>query len=128
MKQAFRIGGYVARGSLLGAYMGSARLGIGRTARLPLTHTPAALGGAATSSGPLVRYASSAAAVAEVEEDEDFEDAEVSQGPTLRPYQEACVQECLANLAAGISRIGVSSPTGSGKVRSDALRASLTER
>ncbi len=33
----------------------------------------------------------------------------------LRPYQEECVQECLQALQAGYTRIGVSSPTGSGK-------------
>ena len=41
----------------------------------------------------------------------------LSSAPTLRPYQEECVEECLLSLAAGVSRIGVSSPTGSGKVR-----------
>jgi len=34
---------------------------------------------------------------------------------TLRPYQEACIQSCLDAIHAGQSRIGVSSPTGSGK-------------
>jgi ATP-dependent helicase IRC3 len=33
----------------------------------------------------------------------------------LRPYQEACIQSCLDAIHAGQSRIGVSSPTGSGK-------------
>ncbi|KZT59816.1 P-loop containing nucleoside triphosphate hydrolase protein [Calocera cornea HHB12733] len=33
----------------------------------------------------------------------------------MRPYQETCVQSCLDALAAGYTRIGVSSPTGSGK-------------
>jgi len=34
---------------------------------------------------------------------------------TLRPYQEACLQACIDALDSGISRIGVSLPTGSGK-------------
>ncbi|KAF8327906.1 P-loop containing nucleoside triphosphate hydrolase protein [Cantharellus anzutake] len=34
---------------------------------------------------------------------------------TLRPYQEECIESCLDALRAGYSRIGVSSPTGSGK-------------
>lgn len=34
---------------------------------------------------------------------------------TLRPYQEACIQSCLDAIKSGHSRIGVSSPTGSGK-------------
>lgn len=34
---------------------------------------------------------------------------------TLRPYQEECVTTCLEALAQGATRIGVSSPTGSGK-------------
>lgn len=34
---------------------------------------------------------------------------------SLRPYQEECIQECLAALESGVTRIGVSSPTGSGK-------------
>ncbi|EJU05733.1 P-loop containing nucleoside triphosphate hydrolase protein [Dacryopinax primogenitus] len=33
----------------------------------------------------------------------------------LRPYQEECVQACFDAFSAGYSRIGVSSPTGSGK-------------
>lgn len=33
----------------------------------------------------------------------------------LRPYQEECIQECLAAIESGVTRIGVSSPTGSGK-------------
>lgn len=33
----------------------------------------------------------------------------------LRPYQERAVSECLSAIASGITRIGVSSPTGSGK-------------
>ncbi|KAJ9478566.1 putative ATP-dependent helicase IRC3 [Pseudozyma hubeiensis] len=34
---------------------------------------------------------------------------------SLRPYQEECIQDCLAALESGVTRIGVSSPTGSGK-------------
>lgn len=34
----------------------------------------------------------------------------------LRPYQEECIQACLAKLGLGKTRIGVSLPTGSGKV------------
>jgi ATP-dependent helicase IRC3 len=33
----------------------------------------------------------------------------------LRPYQEACIQSCLDAIQHGHTRIGVSSPTGSGK-------------
>ncbi|PWN27946.1 P-loop containing nucleoside triphosphate hydrolase protein [Jaminaea rosea] len=33
----------------------------------------------------------------------------------LRPYQERAVSECLQAIASGVTRIGVSSPTGSGK-------------
>jgi ATP-dependent helicase IRC3 len=33
----------------------------------------------------------------------------------LRPYQESCLDACLDALDAGVSRIGVSLPTGSGK-------------
>nr|CDI57042.1 p-loop containing nucleoside triphosphate hydrolase protein [Melanopsichium pennsylvanicum 4] len=34
---------------------------------------------------------------------------------SLRPYQKECINDCLAALSSGITRIGVSSPTGSGK-------------
>ncbi|ETW86880.1 hypothetical protein HETIRDRAFT_456722 [Heterobasidion irregulare TC 32-1] len=34
---------------------------------------------------------------------------------TLRPYQETCLEACLETLRSGVSRIGVSLPTGSGK-------------
>ncbi|KIS66081.1 double-stranded DNA-dependent ATPase [Mycosarcoma maydis] len=34
---------------------------------------------------------------------------------SLRPYQEECIQDCLSALDCGVTRIGVSSPTGSGK-------------
>lgn len=37
------------------------------------------------------------------------------EGVVLRPYQEECVAACLEALQDGITRIGVSSPTGSGK-------------
>ncbi|CBQ70866.1 conserved hypothetical protein [Sporisorium reilianum SRZ2] len=41
---------------------------------------------------------------------------EASSTPfSLRPYQEECIQDCLAALESGVTRIGVSSPTGSGK-------------
>jgi superfamily II DNA or RNA helicase len=33
----------------------------------------------------------------------------------LRPYQEAAITSCLEALSSGLTRIGVSSPTGSGK-------------
>jgi ATP-dependent helicase IRC3 len=33
----------------------------------------------------------------------------------LRPYQEQCIQSCVEALNSGVSRIGVSAPTGSGK-------------
>lgn len=33
----------------------------------------------------------------------------------LRPYQQACLDACHAALRAGITRIGVSLPTGAGK-------------
>lgn len=33
----------------------------------------------------------------------------------LRPYQESCLDACIAALDSGASRIGVSLPTGSGK-------------
>jgi ATP-dependent helicase IRC3 len=33
----------------------------------------------------------------------------------LRPYQEACLDACTQALESGVSRIGVSLPTGSGK-------------
>ncbi|CEH13958.1 p-loop containing nucleoside triphosphate hydrolase protein [Ceraceosorus bombacis] len=39
----------------------------------------------------------------------------LNQGPKLRPYQEECVIECLQAISEGSKRIGVSSPTGSGK-------------
>ncbi|KAI0082294.1 P-loop containing nucleoside triphosphate hydrolase protein [Panus rudis PR-1116 ss-1] len=34
---------------------------------------------------------------------------------TLRPYQEACLQACTDALRSGVSRLGVSLPTGAGK-------------
>ncbi|OCF58150.1 hypothetical protein L486_04180 [Kwoniella mangroviensis CBS 10435] len=36
-------------------------------------------------------------------------------GVTLRPYQAHAIQACLEALSSGLTRIGVSSPTGSGK-------------
>ncbi|WRT65477.1 uncharacterized protein IL334_002420 [Kwoniella shivajii] len=38
-----------------------------------------------------------------------------SKGITLRPYQAHAIQACLEALSSGFNRIGVSSPTGSGK-------------
>ena len=38
-----------------------------------------------------------------------------SSGITLRPYQESAIQACLTALDTGLTRLGVSSPTGSGK-------------
>ncbi len=38
-----------------------------------------------------------------------------TQGFVLRPYQEACLKACTDALASGVSRIGVSLPTGAGK-------------
>ena len=38
-----------------------------------------------------------------------------SSAIVLRPYQESAIDACLSAIAAGKSRIGVSSPTGSGK-------------
>ena len=40
---------------------------------------------------------------------------EASPLVVLRPYQEAAITSCLEALSAGLTRIGVSSPTGSGK-------------
>lgn len=42
-------------------------------------------------------------------------DAPPAPAVVLRPYQAECVETCLAALCRGVSRIGVSSPTGSGK-------------
>ena len=39
----------------------------------------------------------------------------VSSAVTLRPYQEECVSACLNALSMGVSRMGVSMPTGAGK-------------
>ena len=38
-----------------------------------------------------------------------------TSGITLRPYQESAIQACLTALDTGLTRLGVSSPTGSGK-------------
>jgi ATP-dependent helicase IRC3 len=38
-----------------------------------------------------------------------------SGGITLRPYQHAAIQACVDAFDSGLTRIGVSSPTGSGK-------------
>jgi len=42
-------------------------------------------------------------------------ESEASSSVVLRPYQEAAITSCLEALSAGLTRIGVSSPTGSGK-------------
>lgn len=42
-----------------------------------------------------------------------------ADGFTLRPYQEDCVRACLDALHGGINRMGISSPTGSGKTVSN---------
>ncbi|KDN47737.1 ResIII-domain-containing protein [Tilletiaria anomala UBC 951] len=44
---------------------------------------------------------------------------------SLRPYQEDCIKKCLEALQQGHSRIGISSPTGSGKTT---IFTSLIER
>lgn len=45
-----------------------------------------------------------------------FRDGETtSSSVVLRPYQEAAITACLEALSGGLTRIGVSSPTGSGK-------------
>lgn len=69
------------------------------------------------------RFGSTAAAVRKTQ---DAPQLKVSAQPPpappptfrLRPYQEECVNSCLKTLIAdegGVTRIGVSSPTGSGK-------------
>lgn len=73
-----------------------------------------------------LRYASSAAAATITDPPEEHvvnDDALATPAASsasspkfsLRPYQEECIQECLAALESGVTRIGVSSPTGSGK-------------
>ncbi|KAG9034116.1 hypothetical protein FRB95_013761 [Tulasnella sp. JGI-2019a] len=61
----------------------------------------------------LTRSFTSATAQAVVPADDTTPDA--IPGFTLRPYQEECVQSCLTAIESGMNRIGVSSPTGSGK-------------
>ncbi len=41
--------------------------------------------------------------------------AQLAPAFSLRPYQESCLEACTDALKAGVSRIGVSLPTGSGK-------------
>lgn len=75
---------------------------------------------------PAIRHASSAHIASDrpTEEDggsallpstETAGDPGVDSATTLRPYQETAVSACLSALSAGLTRIGVSSPTGSGK-------------
>ena len=45
----------------------------------------------------------------------EYTSSAVASHIALRPYQEDCVRSCLEALARGCTRIGVSSPTGSGK-------------
>lgn len=59
------------------------------------------------------RYSSNLAEA--VLEEEETEVAESSLGITLRPYQLDAIEACLDALKDGKTRIGVSSPTGSGK-------------
>jgi hypothetical protein len=66
------------------------------------------------------RWQSSAAVEArrldESESTIPFRDEETtSSSVVLRPYQEAAITSCLEALSSGLTRIGVSSPTGSGK-------------
>jgi ATP-dependent helicase IRC3 len=44
-----------------------------------------------------------------------IDDQITSSSVVLRPYQEAAITSCLEALSSGLTRIGVSSPTGSGK-------------
>jgi superfamily II DNA or RNA helicase len=44
-----------------------------------------------------------------------IEEETVASSVVLRPYQEAAITSCLEALLSGLTRIGVSSPTGSGK-------------
>jgi superfamily II DNA or RNA helicase len=43
------------------------------------------------------------------------EEVATGSSVTLRPYQETAIAACLSALGSGYTRIGVSSPTGSGK-------------
>jgi len=43
------------------------------------------------------------------------EEESATSSVILRPYQEAAITSCLEALSTGLTRIGVSSPTGSGK-------------
>ena len=49
------------------------------------------------------------------EDENDIDLSPTTSGFFLRPYQEAAIEACLDALSQGISRMGVSSPTGSGK-------------
>jgi superfamily II DNA or RNA helicase len=46
---------------------------------------------------------------------DETELAPTSTGFALRPYQHAAIEACLRALDSGLTRLGVSSPTGSGK-------------
>nr|ODN98589.1 DEAD box family helicase [Cryptococcus depauperatus CBS 7855] len=48
-------------------------------------------------------------------ENKQYDGSPRSSNVMLRPYQEAAISACLTALASGLRRIGVSSPTGSGK-------------
>lgn len=50
-----------------------------------------------------------------LEEEEELDPVTPQGGITLRPYQERAIQACVDALENGQTRIGVSSPTGSGK-------------
>jgi type I site-specific restriction endonuclease len=47
--------------------------------------------------------------------DSSTEEVAACSSVALRPYQETAIAACLSALGSGYSRIGVSSPTGSGK-------------
>nr|XP_019050135.1 hypothetical protein I302_00556 [Kwoniella bestiolae CBS 10118]OCF29065.1 hypothetical protein I302_00556 [Kwoniella bestiolae CBS 10118] len=53
--------------------------------------------------------------IKEQEDQHDGTSTPGSSGITLRPYQAHAIQACLEALSSGLTRIGVSSPTGSGK-------------
>ena len=75
--------------------------------------------------GPTIRYLTGAQHIEDRtlgdEDDTSFNFEQVEKlvedntGTTLRPYQETAVSACLSALSSGLTRLGVSSPTGSGK-------------